>query len=124
MKATRPWLLLAGVACVSCAAGAANAITLPPGYGYSVTQEAQASVDPGINNHQDSNAIGSDSSSATSPGGARAPGTASASGSVGILPSPHISGGASVSFTTPDPIFNTRDGQYGSGANYSGTLVY
>ena len=35
-----------------------------------------------------------------------------------------VDGGASVSFTTPPPAYNTGDGQYGSDAAYSGVLSY
>jgi len=121
----RPWLLCAGaIVGVSMAAGVANAITLPPGYGYSASQSAQTSADGIAGNHQDSTAVGPVSASTTSPAGTIGPGTASTSGSIGLLPSPHISGGGSVSFTTPPAAYNTRDGQYGSNSYYSGNLNY
>jgi hypothetical protein len=112
---------LVGIAGV---ADSASAVTLPPGYDYTVSQTAASHAEIGLNNHQDSSTIGLVSSSTTSPLGTVAPGTASASGSIGILPSPHISAGGSVNFTTPPAAYNHLEGQYGSNASYSGVLIY
>ena len=121
----RPWLLVAGAfVCVSGAAGSANAVTLPPGYGYDVTQRATASADGALLVDQKSTTIGSVSASTSSPAGTIGPGMASTSTSIAISPSPRISQSASVSFATPPSIYNTHDGDYGSGAGSSGILIY
>jgi hypothetical protein len=122
----RHGLLLAGaLVCFCGATGAANAITLPPGYDYSASQDAAASVDGLPVAEQKTSAIGpAGTPLLTSPGGTVGPGTSSSSGSIAITPEPRIKGGGSVSFTTPPSAYNTGDGQYGSNAYYSGNLTY
>jgi hypothetical protein len=121
----RPWLLVVGaVACVSGVAGSASAITLPPGYGYDISQRATVRADGTPVGDQQSTTVGSVSASESSPVGTIGPGATSASGSIAITPSPKISGTASASFTTPPSIYNTHDGDYGSNGGYSGVLVY
>ena len=127
MQAIHPrhWLFCAGAfACAIGMAGSANAVTLPPGYGYVASQSAQTSVDAGVHQQHDSTTIGSDSASIATPGGTIGPGTASSSGFIAITPSPKISASTSVTFSTPPSAYNTSDGNYGSNAYYSGSLVY
>jgi len=121
----RSWLLCAAaIVCMGGLASSAGAITLPPGYGYDASQSASVSVDGVAGAHQTSTAIGPVGAVLSSPAGTVGPGTGSASGHIAITPSPAISASTSVTFATPPSAYNTRDGQYGANADYSGTLTY